>query len=347
MAFSQVSLGCNYRYIPLQGWDSVVSAINSYGVGKAGPSSNVASRKFVAESSDPLRECMALELATHLQEGKSFESDILAEAQTALKQRDCWSRHIDYDGLGTAFFKTTVDINLLDRGSEQYALGFYAARVGDQVEQGLADFLGIERGLTHSSVTLEIQAEDDKRFAIDFEELCKLLSPILGSELDPEKIAKQFVQGNDSFGSTSVTFTDSENDIEVSIAPYDIAPRFDWKGTDTWSVNGPILTGPLLESWKHQGQMETPKLIINIKSISGKEFATFDPEKKSTMIEYTNLIARALGSDEALEIASSVNLNSISEVEPITPRTFIQTPKTNGLFGYLKKILEFFGINWR
>ena len=55
-----------------------------------------------------------------------------------------YRKSFDYDGMGTSFFKTSVEVDEIDG---KYVLGIWAAYVGDKPEIELAQKLGKERGL--------------------------------------------------------------------------------------------------------------------------------------------------------------------------------------------------------
>lgn len=71
----------------------------------------------------------------------SLADRIIAEAHSSGGK---YNNHFDYDAMGTAFFKTSVEIEQIDG---KHVLGILAAYVGDKPEIELAHALGKPRGL--------------------------------------------------------------------------------------------------------------------------------------------------------------------------------------------------------
>ncbi|MEK6926338.1 MAG: hypothetical protein AABW50_03610 [Nanoarchaeota archaeon] len=75
--------------------------------------------------------------------------------QGVLKSGGKYSKHFDYDGMGTAFFKTSVEVEKIDN---KYILDLSAAYVGDKPEEELAKTLERERGLVNVGSSHELTA---------------------------------------------------------------------------------------------------------------------------------------------------------------------------------------------
>ena len=114
-----------------------------------------------------------------------FVTDMLAEAKSALDERGRWNRSYDYDGFGTSFLNTSVDIQKLPGAEDGYLLGLNAAYVGKEVEDGLAEALGVEQGLTWKVVTAVLEPEGE-RFRIDWR-----ITPVYNCLLIYKRIQKR------------------------------------------------------------------------------------------------------------------------------------------------------------
>lgn len=87
------------------------------------------------------------------------------------------SKSYDYDGVGP-FFKAGVDV--VYAGDSTYLLSLYAAYVGNEVEIGLADHLGVERCVMHKGVRLDVEPTGET-FSFDLDVLA---SGLIAANLD-------------------------------------------------------------------------------------------------------------------------------------------------------------------
>lgn len=116
--------------------------------------------------------------APHLRGGGSrFVDGMMGELMSSVIERGRWHRSYDYDGQGT-FFKTTVGVISLDTPDNVNLLNLNAAYVGKEVEDGLAEYLGVGQGLQwkHAAVGLE-PVEDHMQ--VDFDQVVQRLAPVV------------------------------------------------------------------------------------------------------------------------------------------------------------------------
>ena len=125
MKITKVSVEHYDRGIPLKGWDSVKAALNLYASGRTDGSRATEENQVnaIAQSSGAMGLGLYQIVAPHMQgAGNQFVENMLKEAKSALKRDDRWQRHYDYDGMGV-FFKTSVEISILDRKEEHPGMG--------------------------------------------------------------------------------------------------------------------------------------------------------------------------------------------------------------------------------
>lgn len=84
-------------------------------------------------------------------EGKDFVGTIMAEARSNLATKGRYSRHFDYDGMGSSFMKTSVTI---EKVKGKFLLSLNAACIGDKPEHELAALL--QRPLAIANVRIKM-----------------------------------------------------------------------------------------------------------------------------------------------------------------------------------------------
>lgn len=308
MKITSVSDVQQFRYIPLKGWSSVESAIQAYAQGST-PGSRATEHEQVRATTQAGGDLTGL-LFSHASAmlGKSiqFVQEMLMEAKTAIETFGHWDRRYDYDGVGT-FFKTKVEVMVLDWNSDLYALGIYASYVGDKPEEELAEYLGIQRALIWSSVAVQVEPTDGNHFTFDLEKIARKLDAVFGrTDLSGEIIA-QAMMGVTERGDSKPNFVLMEDDdLMVSIYPGRVKGRFHWEDpygpsrrrVDTWFVEGSVLSGLLDDSYKDKNKKEPPNFGISIskrrKTSWGHEnIPVWDEDKKNRIIRLTREITKA------------------------------------------------------
>jgi hypothetical protein len=291
------------RYIPLRTWNAVGYALHAYSTGEAKGSR--ATQLHQVQAMDQAYGASALEVMAKFEKIRytpsQFVQRLLTEAELTLSPpaRDSWSRHYDYDGVGV-FFKTSVDILVLDRPSAWYAVGIWAAYVGDEPEKGLAELLQVPRALMRTGVSVETAPIDQQRFTFDFDDIAQRLSAVFNSRLQGKALAKAMVSG-DGLSSPSVTvYQDAAFQVDLSMGA--IESRFNYRRTpgrpyDTWIVKGSQLTGYMRESYSEPGTPAQPSFIVTIRAASGDKYSKkpiWRPEHKQYAHALTDKIANAM-----------------------------------------------------
>jgi len=285
--------------IPLQGWDKVVEALVAYDSGLLS-SSNATQNNLkdaIGQSEAGVVGLGLLAMATEkVASGNKFVNDLLSQAKKALEKQDRWQKHFDYDGMGTSFFKTTVEFEVIDREKQIFALGINAAYVGDKPEEDLAKFLGISRAIRGTAVLAQTEPLAGNRFSFDFEAILRKLDNVL----DTTKLTgKQVVEAILKTDRPTFSITDSTGQI-VELSPARVRSRFGYVGekkVDSWKVDGATISGELDESYEHRGQKEPPSFRIRIyrRTADGwsNELIWKDAEKKAVK-DLTDRIVQAL-----------------------------------------------------
>lgn len=256
--------------IPLEGWNKVAEALVVFDSGLL--SSSRATQNNLTEAMDKMGAAMGLiMLASATEEVSSsnkFVTNLLSQAQTALQTQDTWHRSYDYDALGTSFFKSGVDIKVIDRKKQIFTLGINAAYVGDKPEKDLAKYLGVGRVLFCSTVRVQTDRLSEDRFSFDFEAIIRKLDNILGTrKLSGEKVVKAIMKTTQSCESESSFVLMDDDGLIVALAPGRVESRFKHelgKKTDTWKIEGPVLSGLLADSYEHKGQKDPPSFTVSI-----------------------------------------------------------------------------------
>ena len=90
-----------------------------------------------------------------------------------------YRKSFDYDGMGTSFFKTDVEVEKIDG---KYVLGLWAAYVGDKPEIELAKILGKDRGLVRVGSSHQLTPIAQNWIGVDFDKALR------GGTLTPDQI---------------------------------------------------------------------------------------------------------------------------------------------------------------
>lgn len=313
--------------IPLKGWENVESALKVFESGAARKSNAVLDHEVKAYGDAYGGLGAALFLLGNSQGRGTFVDELLKEARPSVQNRGQWQRHYDYDGPGR-FHKTSVEIKALPNLEDSYLLGLNAAYVGKDVEDGLAETLGVEQGLQWKSVNVELEPVGTN-FRVNFDAVADRLKPLY-EELDPAPTPElrgfrqrlvEVVRGEqptekpeftgeaivrtllatDEYTSGSNPFVLGVKDgVEVSLNLGRVGDRFNWRNgnrsEELWQVEGAVLSGPLAESYSDKGGLEIPSLTVSIKPFSEDRYdrlPAIDPEMKATMSDLTEKVAAA------------------------------------------------------
>lgn len=313
--------------IPLSGWQSVEAALETFASGRTKKSR--ATQQNIEDHVENVGGGIGLGLyflTLARMDRDSFVGDLLKEAQEALKGRDRWSRHYDYDGLGTVFFKTTVEIDRIPDLQEGYLLGLNAAYVGKEVEDGLSETLGVEQGLHRKSVSVKLEPRGSE-FRIDFDKVAEKIHPFytqieegkkfndikanlkelkrtltgkkpLSTELTGENVLRKLLDVEPYSGDTNPFLLGIHEGLEVYFNLGRVGYRFyNERGArrrELWRSEGAILSGPLAKSHNEIGKSEPPSIVFTVRRFSRDRFnriPAIDPAMKVSMDELANKIA--------------------------------------------------------
>lgn len=303
MKITKVSVKRHHSGIPLAGKESLHNALAAFagGTSKGSGATRDRQTRDVTRAHGEHAAVFEAWASTLLAPNtKQLVDRLVDDAIATLKGRDSFHRSFDYDAMGTSFFKTNVDVLMLDRKEQIYLLRLSAAYVGDEVEIGLAEALGIPRGLQWVRVTAEVKPVDN-RFEFDFEQLVRSLDPVLGTRrVKGTQIAKAMMAGDRYGGSPSFPLMEKKG-IRVIIFPENVTDRFDWRqdGKDTWSIRGAVLSGLLKPSYEDETIMMAPAIGISITTTKGSKYTRLpavDPAMKQAMKSLAKAIAGALRS---------------------------------------------------
>jgi len=143
--FVNVETESHYADILFNSWDELVLALRAYGSGRVAEARHAFSRMLSEMPGDGA----AFALLTGFGDGDNaiVEKVLLPKFEKWRKKRDHYYKcgeSFDYNG-GSRFHKTSVDV--MDLGDGFYALGLYAAYVGREPENKLAEALGLPQAL--------------------------------------------------------------------------------------------------------------------------------------------------------------------------------------------------------
>lgn len=281
--------------IPLQGWTSVENALRIFQSSRTRQA--WATRSHLQDETLEDHGVLGLALldsaSARMNAGRDIVAEILQGAQPALRgESGSWNRHFDRDEIGTPFFKTVVGITKLP--NDVYLLELNAAYVGKDVEDGLAETLGVEQAFYGKSVSVELEPVRTG-FRIDFDAVAIRLQQLY-AELEPTEkpaLTGEAIVGtllNPSIpGSDLGTFVLGLKDgVKVSLGLGKVGDRYNWRNREEefWKAEGAVLTGPLYESYFRGYHLIPPSIVVGIEPYSEDRFVrlpVIDREMKATM----------------------------------------------------------------
>lgn len=270
MKVTNVTVDHYSRGIPLKGWKSVRIALLTYSKGQTASSRATQDNQVAAMTQ--VGGAMGLGIYALFEQARgpesSFVMEMLKEAESALKNRDSWARHYDYDGVGI-FHKTSVDISILDRKEDLYMLEISAAYVGTQPEIDLAEQLGIPLALQRYSVIVQVESEDETHFAIDFGQIMPAISKLYANNKrdSGQEIASHFMSG-DKYHDPKPWPLYIDEKTSFTLAPGRVEQRFVYEKPgepiDTWENEGSILRGLLDTSYEDRSKKVPPSFVLTL-----------------------------------------------------------------------------------
>ncbi len=302
MQIVNVSVAERRRFVPVRGWDSVIAALTLFGNGysRAAWKAEDDVLESIAESAGDLGALLFILGSPEAGKRSNLVDKLLLEAGQTLEYRPRFSRSYDYDGAGTPFMKTTVDINNI--GDDMYCIGLNAAYVGDEPEAGLAEYLGIPRTLLSCTVEVETNPVAGNRFEFDFEPILRRLESVLNTrKITGMQVARAMMRHGDEVG---VLTLDEIRGlcVRIQLGRVERRMKFDRRtGTerDTWSIDGRLLSGELRRDYgaENEDAKATPTLEIVVSSAQRSNWEA-DPiwkfEQQQAAILLAQRIARVL-----------------------------------------------------
>lgn len=306
MKIIQVTTAEVRHRVPVKGWDGVTKALIAYsnGLPRNTRGTEQVLFKEVAEAHGENGGLAVgiLALGGAMAQPGRLVTDLLKEAKEKLQERDSFSRDYDYDGMGTPFLKTTVYIDRIDRDEDMFCIGLNAAYVGNEPEQGLADYCGVPRALSQTLIDIEVEPVSATRFELDFEPVLRKLDPVLATYLvTGEKILASLMLGTDR---DNPTFALAVKDgLAVSIGPGRVGRRMEYtrgKSEDTWSANGSVLSGNRAPDYSSEEEdaRATPTMRVSVSNWKKDRFGAglliWKPDMQTIAADLTSQLAAAL-----------------------------------------------------
>lgn len=294
-----------YGYIPIKGLDAVEDALNLFASGNPKGSRN-AGNQLMKDIGDTFGgEAVAYYVLGESRmdgNGNTFVKDrIMNEARAILATRDAAHFSFDYDGWGP-FRKTTINIQVLDRSEDLYALRIYAAYVGEKPEIGLAEALEVERGLLWAAANIETEPVG-KMFEFNLTYVLMRLVEDMDTEswlmgaVSPVEIADSFLKQIGKGDKPSLLIYKS-GDLSVTLAIKDVERPIhyvDGKYQLTWSCEDGVVRGPLLKSYTDPNAYQAPLFSIFVQGASvNEDYRTkiiYLPGKKAEVLALRDQIA--------------------------------------------------------
>lgn len=199
----------------------------------------------------------------------AFLADLFA-GFNRVEESGVYMRSYDYDGIDP-FMKTTVDVRKVqtDQGQIVYLLLLNAAYVGDKVSAGLAERLGVDRGLHHDEVIVEIAPVGD-RFEFDFDAIVARLSSIgleigSGQEISDHMMKAATEEANGAYDSRY--WLEANHDgllVRFGLETYTVCRPFDYDTRQVaWRQDSAVISGSL-SRFKDEGKSITPRVRLSV-----------------------------------------------------------------------------------
>lgn len=317
MQIINVTVQENRRTVPVRGWEGVTKVLTAFssGLPRGTCDTTQETLKDIGESHGARGgDAQAMFMMGALSVGKpdGLVTRLLQEAKETLQKRNQHHADYDYDGMGTPFFKTNVTIGKLSGAKDMFAIGLWAAYVGDKPEIGLAEYLKVPRALYSSSVEVETNRAPNNRFVFDFNQVVGKLDSVLsfmksetlGKVPTGADIARAMLKEEDG-ESRAIFLLQDKDGLQVRIFPNRVERRrsFDRKSVkmvDSWSVEGSKLSGNLRRDYTTDDESvkATPTFTISVSEPAlddrGGNRAVWEPERQREMIALSKKIAEAM-----------------------------------------------------
>lgn len=285
--------------IPLPDLESVKSALQAFSEGRTKGSG--ATHNQLAKDGGG----MASVLMTLVQPSPgSFVGRLCEEMERTLSQSDSFHRSFDYDGVGS-FFKSNVRVKRLSDGT--YMLELSAAYVSNEVEKGLAEYLGVQRGLWWTKFSITLDAIEGDNFKIDFDPINdKLRGTVLWTH-SGKGIAMLIAVGKSEDYSSRImdggVVTLMGGELRDTVDPSSIDDQLTvTMAIDNMSVgryyeqafeaDGSVVIGPRETRWSKPGEERYPSVVITVSGNPSEDrfnrLPVLVPEVQARMRELVN-----------------------------------------------------------
>lgn len=192
--------------------------------------------------------------------------------------------------------------------------------MGKEVEDGLAEYLGVEQGLIRKSVDIEFQSEQGQ-FAIDFNQVLKHLrkvrrglnkpSPNVLTRLaflamgrrnatEGEKLVQHFMRLDRYESGPKPIVIGTKGNLEIVMQLGRVGHRFEYdngqKSESHWEANGAVLMGPLDTDYSNKNLLVEPTISFTIRKQSKEEYSRLpilDPKEKQLAEDLASKIVSA------------------------------------------------------
>lgn len=188
-----------------------------------------------------------------------FTEMLIEEALSGLQSTGRYNRHIDYDGMGTVFFKTTVEG---EKVGDKYVLELSAAYVGSAPESQLAEALGKPLALVNSRAKAVLSIVDGWWFNINLE---NILADLPVSRRQARKLTEYIASKGVSRNKPDFDFKhESQNfslDIRLNADSY-LRPENGECGSEYMQARGENIVGGAWANWSEDGnhRIDVPRL---------------------------------------------------------------------------------------
>lgn len=298
MQIVSVSPKAHRSHIPLPDFDSVKGALTLFSEGTT-KSSHATKQQLVADGGG----LAAMLLSASQRNTNGFLDRLFKEIEETIEVNSSYNRHFDYDGYGS-FFKTTVEVYRLP--DDSYLLSLNAAYVGKEVEDELAEALGLQQKLWWSGVDLTYGPVKGEMFEIDFEAIAMCLAPLGNHQANGSEMAETIVRGgarglthNISPGEFIVTeVTEDSPGVRVTIDRSSVASYYD----HPYSVEGSTVRGHLQYDWGNPTKMLSPVVFVGVdgkhadSSSSWIRYPILDQKVEEDVLKLTGRITSAFNS---------------------------------------------------
>ena len=189
-----------------------------------------------------------------------FTKRLTEEVLSGLQSTGRYNRHIDYDGMGTAFFKTTVDGK---KAGDKYVLELSAAYVGSAPESQLAESLGKPMALINSRAKAMLSVVDGWWFNVNLE---SILADLPVSRRQIRKLADYIASKGFSRNKPDFDFKHESQKFSLGIhlnADSYLMPENGERGSEYMQARGNNIVGGAWANYSEDGnhRIDVPRVV--------------------------------------------------------------------------------------